>query len=165
MATMHATASYRNATRSLMAYLVAQGITPLVPDGDEKFNSDRLEEWVRVTTTALPETYAGKIVDSGTTRKASMAMLLVQADVFVRGTSTSGGSRIDDVDALAEKVAHALRYADVVVKDYVADATGATATAATLRFTAPTSQRADPTTGWLRRIVQAEGRWVLRHAE
>lgn len=166
--TMHASADLRNVERSILVALNGAGLgAPVVPDGDEKFDSSTATAtgFVRVSFRTLPETPQGRVVDGGATLQAVRASAMVVAEVFGQGNAGEG-TVYDAIDGLTSKVAHALRYANVAVKDYVSDPTGATSvTGVVCRFVRPPEvQRVPPSDGWHRRIVLAEGHWFLRHA-
>lgn len=165
----HASANYRNAMRSTLRALASAdlGGCPLIPPGDEKFDSSTVERFVRLQFRPMDEIHAGRIVDSGTTRKAARASLMCIAEVYCKGVGFGSGSVVDEVDGLADRVAHALRYLDVQMLDLVTDPSGATAVSnCTVRFHRGVSpQYLPPDGGWQRRIVQAEGEWIARHAE
>lgn len=166
--TMHASADLRNVERSVLVALNSASVgAPIVPDGDEKFDTSTATAtgFVRVSFRSLPEVPQGRVVDSGTTYQAVRASALLVAECFGQGNA-GDGSTVDALDGLASKVAHAIRYANVAVKDYVTDPTGATSIAGVVcRFVRPPEvQRVPPSDGWHRRIVLAEGHWFLRHA-
>lgn len=166
MADMHPSADYRNVERNAMKHLADGGISPLVPDGDEKFSTASAAEFVRVRLEPLKEAPQGRVTDSGTTRQATRARVLVVADVHAQGNGPGAGSVVDRVSGLASQVAHRLRNADIPLLDFVADPTGATPiTGVALRFGAPHIQRVPPENGWHRRLVTCEGVWFPRHAE
>lgn len=166
MADLHPSTDYRNVERATMKHLSDAGISPLVPDGDEKFSTATAAEFVRVRLEPGQEMRQGRVTDSGTTRKAMRATVLVVADCHAQGNGPGAGSVVDRVSGLASQVAHRLRNADIPLVDYVGDPTGATPIAGVaLRFGVPRLQRVPPENGWHRRIVTCEGTWFPRHAE
>ena len=162
MATIHASAQYRNVERTIMVHLAGAGL-PVVLDTDERFNTADAETFVRVALRPLPESSQGRANDSGTVRKAARASILVAAECYVKGSAT-GSSTLDAVSELAENVAHRLRYAEMPLKDYVGD--GSTIAGCAVQFlSAPSIEHVPPSNGWQRRIVSAVGTWFPRHAE
>jgi len=164
---MHASADIRNIERSVMVALMAAAIpVPLVPDGDEKFDTASATSFVRVSFRPMEELPQGRVTDSGTTRQAIRARVLLVGEVYAQGNGMGAGSRVDDVDGLASAFAGAVRYLNVPLIDYVTDPTGATpVSGVAVRFTSPPHlQRVPPADGWYRRIVTTEGHWFLRHS-
>lgn len=167
MAEIHASARYRNVERSVMVALTGASLpAPIVPDGDEKFDSSTAVStgFVRVSFQPMAEQPQGRVVDSGTTLQAVRAHILLVCEVFAQG-NMGGRSVVDAPDAIAESVAHAVRNLNVTVADWVTDPTGATPIAGCVcRFAQPHVQRVPASDGWQRRIISTEGHWFLRHA-
>lgn len=158
---MHASASIRNVSRSLMVYLRDQDLgADLVPADDVTFDTSAATRFVRVRCDQMTSRGAHRL--SGD--PAELAELTVIAECYARTGEANAVVTVDSADAIAESVMDALRNADVTVSDYTSRVPTSVNAAHTLRFTRPPSLTTlPPADGWARRIVTAPGRWVLRH--
>lgn len=160
---IHASERRRNVLRTILASLVAADLAgaTLLPDGDERAPGDNVGAWVRAQVQEIRATYTGRVASAQATRED----LLFVAEVWCRGTGRDVVGTVDEVDAIAESVAHWARYRDLALVDYVADRTGATSVSGVaLRFHRPPEiVRLDPLDGYQRRLVRAEFVHFSRH--
>lgn len=154
--------------RTVLVHLAGALGVPVVPDGDEKFNSaNATGGYVRVSFRPLPELPQGRVTDGNTVYKAARAEVVCACDCYAQGNGLGDAAVVDDVEGLASRAAHALRYRDLPLINYTADPSGATGVSGVaIRFQRPpSSQHLPPASGWQRRLVTATGTWFLRHAE
>lgn len=162
---MNASADRRNVLRTLMVYLCAAniGTSVIIPPGDDRVPDIGTPSWVRVSFQDIAAVQSGRQAGDHMVRQDA----LVSVDCFTPSLATQLVGSVDDVDGIASRVASALRFRDLPLKDYVSDASGATAiTGAALRNMAPpTILTPAPVEGYQRRTVQARVYWFARHQE
>lgn len=160
---IHASERRRNVLRTIAVALASANLggAVLVPDGDERGPGADVAKWARLSVEDVASGYAGRIGSARATRED----LLVVVDCFVKGAQFEAVATVDNVDDVAESVAHALRYLDLPLVDYVSDPSGATpVSGVAIRFIRPPRVvRLDPSDGYQRRMVQAQATYFSRH--
>lgn len=156
--TIHASAYYTNVERSLMGFLVAQGINA-IPEDVTRLDTDASRELVRVQIQEGPEEAAGLASETHHAIKVPLQALI---QCRARGSDTEIG-QIDAASQLADRVMAALRLQTVIIYDYLTDPTGATLAGEHLQSVRPPSRQTLPVdNGWQRRLVRADFFWFLR---
>lgn len=162
---MHGTERMRNVSRTILAHLSSLSFTPdtdIVPIDDTAYNSQTNTQFVRVAIRTLGGVPNG--IRSG--RKTQQYRLQVIAECYARAPGANAIGAIDAAERVADTVADGMRNADITLRDYVLDTTGATATTQVLRFIDPPEIASPPPVdGWGRRIVSATGLWWAEHKD
>ena len=109
MTTQHASEDPRNIERTVMVALAAQSAGwDIVPDGDEKFLTAGSAKFIRPTFLYPAPRPQGRVIDASTRYRASRVSVTAMIEVYARGSAAGDGSVIDDVVAMAGKVATTL---------------------------------------------------------
>lgn len=160
---IHASERRVNVVRTLMVALAAASLDGalLVPDGDDTAPPAGARRWARVTCHSTGSTFAGRV----NTLRATREDMLVTVECFARSTMDEAMGAVDEVDNLADLVENKLRYLDLPLVNYVADASGSTVVSGVaVRFGSTQSKRLPPSEGYHRRMVDAQCTYFSRHA-
>ena len=153
---MHASAFRANAARTIAVAIAAANLggALLIPDGDDRAPGEDVGSFVRLTVDQPTSSPAGRYSAS---LRGARVDLMVTVECYTRGNSDGRTLAVDAVQILADRVADALTYTDLPLKDYVSDPTGATSISGhAVRFITPASvRRLDPVDGYQRRHVEA----------
>lgn len=160
---MHASARYRNVTRTAMVYLLTLTLgAELVDAEDTVFDSATVSTFVRVRVDPSEESAAGHVAGD----RASLVSVTLVAECYARNGDGADVAPLDRALGIAEAVADGLRARTLPLYDHVTTPGTPVAVSGTnVQFhQMPKVTRLPPADGWSRRIVTVEGWYVLRHS-
>lgn len=118
---IHGSERWSNVKASVFAYVMAlqiSGSPPWVVEGQPRAQAQE-GPWARLGLRPVDETMAG---EWSTTARASRVDFLIVVDLFWPDGSTAQVVNTYALDKAADDLIHSLRYADIPMKDYAADA-------------------------------------------